>query len=61
VIDKTREVVQAGFQSTPTFFIGLTKDMKTAGPGYTGQTTIIGAQPFDVFKTAIEELLKKSQ
>jgi len=61
VIDKTKEVVQAGFQSTPTFFIGLTKDMKTAGPGYTGQKAIVGAQPIEVFKTAIDELLKKAQ
>ena len=57
MIDKTKEVVQAGFQSTPTFFIGLTKDMKTASAGYTGQKAIVGAQPFDVFKTAIDELL----
>jgi protein-disulfide isomerase len=61
VIDESKAAAQAGLQSTPTFFIGLTKDMKTETILYAGEKTISGAQPYEVFKAAIEEVLKKAQ
>jgi len=61
VIDESKAAVQAGIQSTPTFFIGLTKDMKAETILYAGEKTISGAEKYEVFKAAIEEVLKKAQ
>jgi protein-disulfide isomerase len=61
VIDESKAAAQAGLQSTPTFFIGLTKDMKTETVPYAGEKTINGAEKYEVFKAAIEEVLKKAQ
>ena len=61
VIDESEAAAQAGLQSTPTFFIGLTKDMKAETVPYAGEKTIIGAETYEVFKAAIEEVLKKAQ
>jgi protein-disulfide isomerase len=61
VIDESKAAAQAGLQGTPTFFIGLTKDMKAETVPYAGEKTISGAQSYDAFKTAIEEVLKKAQ
>ena len=61
VIDESKAAVQAGIQSTPTFFIGLTKDMKAETVPYAGEKTISGAEKYEVFKAAIEEVLKKAQ
>jgi len=61
VIDESKAAAQAGLQGTPTFFIGLTKDMKAETVPYVGEKTIGGAEPYEAFKTAIEEVLKKAQ
>jgi protein-disulfide isomerase len=61
VVDESKAAVQAGIQSTPTFFIGLTKDMKAETILYAGEKTISGAEKYEVFKAAIEEVLKKAQ
>ena len=61
VIDESKAAVQAGLESTPTFFIGLTKDMKAETVFYAGEKTISGAETYEVFKAAIEEVLKKAQ
>lgn len=61
VTDETKQAVQAGLEGTPTFFIGLTKDMTVENVPYAGEKTLIGAQPYDAFKAAIEEVLKKAQ
>jgi len=61
VIDESEAAAQAGLQSTPTFFIGLTKDMKAETVPYAGEKTISGAEKYEVFKAAIEEVLKKAQ
>jgi protein-disulfide isomerase len=61
VIDESKAAANAGLQGTPTFFIGLTDDMKAETVPYAGEKTIIGAETYDVFKTAIEEVLNKAQ
>jgi protein-disulfide isomerase len=61
VIEETKQVVEADITSTPTFFIGLTDDMKAETAPYAGEKTLIGAQPYEAFKAAIEEVLKKAQ
>ena len=61
VIDESKAAANAGLQSTPTFFIGLTDDMKAETVPYAGEKTLIGAQPYEAFKAAIEEVLKKAQ
>ena len=61
VIDESEAAVQAGLQGTPTFFIGLTKDMKVETVPYAGERTIGGAEKYEVFKAAIEAVLKKAQ
>jgi predicted DsbA family dithiol-disulfide isomerase len=61
VIDESKAAAQAGLQSTPIFFIGLTKDMKAETVPYASEKTIIGADTYEVFKAAIEEVLKKAQ
>lgn len=46
---------KAGVSGTPTFFLGLTgKNKEIKG------RRLVGAQPFDVFKQQIDELLKKA-
>lgn len=61
VVEETEKVVEASISSTPNFFIGLTKDMKDSAPPYPGARNIVGAQPYDVFKAAIEAELGKAQ
>jgi protein-disulfide isomerase len=57
VVGETEKVVAAGISATPNFFIGLTKDMNNSSPPYPGTRHIVGAQPYEVFKAAIEEKL----
>ena len=61
VTDETKQAVQAGLEGTPTFFIGLTKDMTVENVPYAGERTIGGAEKYEVFKAAIEAVLKKAQ
>jgi len=61
VIDESKAAAQAGLQGTPTFFIGLTKDMKAETVPYASEKIISGAEKYEVFKAAIEEVLKKAQ
>lgn len=57
----TNEAFQVGVQSTPTFFLGKTSDMKTLSVPYPGQTQIVGAQLYDTFKAAIDKVLSNVQ
>lgn len=52
-----RDGLRAGVKSTPTFFLGLTQKNSTI----TAATTVEGAQPYAVFKEAIEALLAEAQ
>lgn len=46
---------------TPTFYLGKTSAIASQSLPYTGVTTIVGAQPYDTFKKAIEDALAKTQ
>ena len=64
VVNMTNEVVKAGIQSTPTFFIGKTSDMKKLSVPYPNQNRISGVQatnPVAPFKTAIDQILATVQ
>jgi protein-disulfide isomerase len=61
VIDESKQAASAGLTGTPTFFIGLTDGMKTETVPYAGEKTLIGAQPYEAFKAAIDEVLNKAQ
>jgi protein-disulfide isomerase len=52
-----RDGLRAGVKSTPTFFLGLTQKNSTI----TAATTVEGAQPYAVFKEAIDALLEEAQ
>jgi protein-disulfide isomerase len=47
---------QAGVRGTPTFFVGLTEPQS---PQLKAVRRIVGAQPYGVFKAAIDELLAR--
>ncbi len=61
VVDETKDVIEAGITSTPTFFIGSTEEMKADSVPYSDHTKIVGAYPYDTFKKALEEELGKVQ
>ncbi|MGD0765441.1 MAG: thioredoxin domain-containing protein [Dehalococcoidia bacterium] len=61
VVDDTNKDVQAGINSTPTFFIGGNKAIGAASVPYTGFTQVSGAQAYDAFKKAIDAELAKAQ
>jgi protein-disulfide isomerase len=42
---------------TPTFYLGKTNEIANQSLPYTGVTTIVGAQPYDAFKKAIDDAL----
>ena len=64
VVNTTNEVVKAGVQSTPTFFIGKTSDMNKLSVPYPNQNRLSGVQatnPVAPFKTAIDQILATVQ
>ena len=64
IVSATQEAAQAGVTSVPRFFIGKTSEMDPSKATYPTQTQLAGvdpANPYNPFKTAIEDVLKKAQ
>jgi protein-disulfide isomerase len=61
VLTETTRIIQAGITATPNFFIGLTKDIKGQAPPHPGESNVVGAQEYEVFKTVIENKLEQAQ
>jgi protein-disulfide isomerase len=55
--ESAAEAQKMGIQGTPTFFIGTV----TSNGNVTNLKMIIGARPYDVFKSVIDEALSKTQ
>lgn len=61
VLDMTGSARNVGIEATPTFFIGLTVEMRTAEPPFAGQTRIDGAGDYAKFTAAVDAVLAEAQ
>ena len=64
IVNATQKAFQAGVTSWPRFFIGKTSEMDPSKVTYPSQTQLDGvdpANPYNPFKTAVEDVLKKAQ
>lgn len=60
-LDMTEKARTVGIESTPTFFLGPTSEMRTAEPPFTGQTRIDGVGAYSKFQEAIDAILAETQ
>jgi len=58
MLSETKQAAQLSM-GTPTFYLGNTGVIENKSLPYSGETSIVGAQPYDVFKKAIEDALAK--
>lgn len=61
VLDITETARGVGIESTPTFFLGPTAEMRAAEPPFTGQTRLNGVGNYKTFQDAIDALLTEAQ
>ncbi|MGD0114698.1 MAG: thioredoxin domain-containing protein [Dehalococcoidia bacterium] len=57
IANDTNADLQAGVNSTPTFYLGTTSVVNGESLPFPGATQIIGAQPYSVFKADIDKVL----
>jgi protein-disulfide isomerase len=60
IISDTNDAMEQNL-GTPTFFFGQTGTIDKESLPYRGETSIVGAESYDVFKKAIEDELAKAQ
>ncbi len=64
IVNETNDALNAGIQSTPTFFFVKTSELPNLQVPYTGQTKVMGVQPTNPvapFKAAIDPILAATQ
>jgi len=60
IVNETNQAIQFNL-GTPAFFLGKTASIQSKSLPYSGETAIIGAEPYDAFKKAIEDALAEVQ